>query len=32
MIWLSEQQVLFLHSELVKATGGSDGLRDDNLL
>lgn len=32
MIWLSEHQVLFLHSELVKATGGSDGLRDNNLL
>ena len=32
MIWLSEHQVLYLHSELVKATGGSDGLRDDNLL
>lgn len=32
MIWLSEHQVLYLHSELVKATGGSDELRDDNLL
>lgn len=32
MIWLSEEQVLYLHSELIKATGGLDGLRDDNLL
>lgn len=32
MIWLSEEQVLYLHSELIKATGGLDGVRDDNLL
>ena len=32
MIWLSEDQVLYLHRELIKATGGLDGLRDDNLL
>lgn len=32
MIWLSREQVIYLHSELIKATGGSDGLRDDNLL
>jgi len=32
MIWLSKDQVLYLHSELIKATGGLDGLRDDNLL
>ncbi len=32
MIWLSRDQVIYLHSELIKATGGSDGLRDDNLL
>lgn len=32
MIWISENQLLFLHKELIKATGGSDGLRDDNLL
>jgi death-on-curing protein len=32
MIWITKEQVLFLHSELIKATGGLDGLRDDNLL
>ena len=32
MIWLSRDQVVCLHSELIKATGGSDGLRDDSLL
>lgn len=32
MIWLSKEQVLYLHSELIQATGGLDGLRDDNLL
>ena len=32
MIWLSKDQVLYLHSELIKSTGGLDGLRDDNLL
>ena len=32
MIWLSEDQVLYLHSELIKATGGLDGLRDNSLL
>lgn len=32
MIWLSRDQIVYLHSELIKATGGSDGLRDDNLL
>ena len=32
MIWLSKDQVLYLHSELIKATGGLDGLRDDDLL
>ena len=32
MIWLSKNQVIYLHSELIKATGGLDGLRDDNLL
>lgn len=32
MIWLSKEQVLFLHREIVKATGGSDGLRDGGLL
>ena len=32
MIWLSRDQIVYLHSELIKATGGQDGLRDDNLL
>ena len=32
MIWLSKDQVLYLHSELIKSTGGLDGLRDNNLL
>lgn len=32
MIWLSREQILYLHSELIQATGGLDGLRDDNLL
>lgn len=32
MIWLSKEQVLYLHKEIVKATGGGDGLRDNGLL
>lgn len=32
MIWLSAEQILYLHTELIKATGGSDGLRDEKLL
>ncbi len=32
MIWLSDKQINYLHCELIKATGGSDGIRDDNLL
>lgn len=32
MIWLTDKQIKYLHSELKKATGGLDGLRDDNLL
>ena len=32
MIWLTKEQVIFLHSEVNRATGGLDGLRDDNLL
>lgn len=31
MIWLSDKQINYLHCELIKATGGSDGIRDDNL-
>ena len=29
---LSKEQILMLHSELVRETGGSDGVRDYNLL
>lgn len=32
MIWLSDKQIKYLHSELIKVTGGLDGIRDDNLL
>jgi death on curing protein len=29
---LSKEQILMLHSQLIEATGGSDGVRDYNLL
>ena len=32
MIWLTKEQVIHLHSELITSTGGLEGLRDDNLL
>lgn len=32
MIKLSKEQVLMLHSHLIKETGGSDGVRDMGLL
>lgn len=32
MIRLSKRQVLFLHQELVRETGGIDGLREEGLL
>lgn len=32
MIKLSKEQILMLHSQLIKETGGSDGVRDYNLL
>lgn len=32
MIRLSQKQILMLHSQLIKETGGSDGVRDENLL
>lgn len=32
MIRLSKRQVLFLHQELVRKTGGIDGLREEELL
>ncbi len=32
MIVLSKEQVLKLHASLIKATGGSDGIRDEGML
>lgn len=32
MIVLSKQQLLQLHAQLIRATGGTDGLRDEGLL
>ena len=32
MIKLTKKQILMLHSELIKTTGGSDGIRDIGLL
>lgn len=32
MIKLTKEQILLLHSELIKMTGGSDGIRDIGLL
>lgn len=32
MIRLSKEQVLKLHSQLIKITGGTDGLRDEGML
>ncbi len=32
MIILSKKQILLLHSQILKETGGSDGVRDDGLL
>lgn len=32
MIRLTREQVLLLHSELIRSTGGSDGIRDGGLL
>ena len=32
MTWLTEEQRIYLHDELIRATGGSQGLRDKNLL
>ena len=29
---LNKKQILMLHSELIKEFGGSEGVRDDNLL
>ena len=32
MIILSKEQVLMMHSQLITATGGSDGIRDEGML
>jgi death-on-curing protein len=32
MITLSKEQVIRLHTKLIEATGGSDGIRDEGLL
>ena len=32
MIILSKEQVLKLHADLIKATGGSDGICDEGML
>lgn len=32
MIWLSREQLVRLHGDIIKFTGGSDGIRDDGLL
>lgn len=32
MIILSKEQILILHSQLIEATGGSDGIRDEGML
>lgn len=32
MIIISKEQAVKIHSELIKATGGSDGIRDEGLL
>lgn len=32
MTWLTEEQLIYLHDELIRANGGSQGIRDKNLL
>ncbi len=32
MIRLTKEQVLYLHTEMIRETGGSDGLRDEGML
>ena len=32
MIILSKEQVLMMHRQLITATGGSDGIRDEGML
>lgn len=32
MIWLNKEQLILLHGDIIAATGGLDGLRDDGTL
>lgn len=32
MIKMTKEQILLLHTQLIEATGGSDGIRDANFL
>ncbi len=32
MIWLSKEQLIRLHAEIIGETGGSDGLREEGIL
>lgn len=32
MIWLSKEQVIYLHNQIITTTGGSSGLRDEGIL
>ena len=32
IVWFSKEDVLFLHTKLIKKYGGLDGLRDENML
>jgi death-on-curing protein len=32
MIWLSKEQVIYLHEQLIRETGGTRGIRDMNAL
>ena len=32
MIWLSEKQIILMHADMIKHTGGGEGLRDSGML
>lgn len=32
MIWLTKQQILSIHSDVIEASGGMDGVRDEGIL
>ena len=32
MIWLNKEQIMYLHSEIINATGGDKAMRDEKLL